>query len=209
MTFGNDTIMRRLTSCWLFSLMLGIASMPALADEVEQAASAWTVTELMQGLAQVKKSSATFIELKHLSMLKEPLAFSGTLEYTAPGRLEKRTLLPKPESMVLDRDRLEVQSGGAGKKRVLSLQAYPAIWAFVESIRSTLAGDLDTLNRFYRVSLEGQRGKWQLTLLPLDSKMKDMVSEIRIGGSGEQVNTIEIREAGGDYSVMSISKGGS
>ncbi|MBI5430978.1 MAG: outer membrane lipoprotein carrier protein LolA [Nitrosomonadales bacterium] len=201
--------MRRLTSCWLFSLMLGIASMPALADEVEQAASAWTVTELMQGLAQVKKSSATFIELKHLSMLKEPLAFSGTLEYTAPGRLEKRTLLPKPESMVLDRDRLEVQSGGAGKKRVLSLQAYPAIWAFVESIRSTLAGDLDTLNRFYRVSLEGQRGKWQLTLLPLDSKMKDMVSEIRIGGSGEQVNTIEIREAGGDYSVMSISKGGS
>lgn len=200
-----------LKACWLLacSLMLCVALTPALADEVEQAASAWTVTELMQSLAQVKKSSATFIELKHLSMLKEPLAFSGTLEYTAPGRLEKRTLLPKPESMVLDKDRLEVQSGGAGKKRVLSLQDYPAIWAFVESIRSTLAGDLDTLNRFYRVSLEGQRGKWQLTLLPLDSKMKDMVSEIRIGGSGEQVNTIEIREAGGDYSVMSISKGGS
>jgi len=205
MTFGNDSIMTRLAACWLLSIMLCIALTPAFADEAEQVASTWTVNELMRGMAQVKKSRATFVEHKYISMLTEPLSYSGTLEYTAPGRLEKRTLRPRPESMVLDQDRLEVESGDAGK-RVLSLQDYPAIWAFVESIRSTLAGDLETLQRFYQVKLEGRHKKWKLKLLPLDSKMKDMVREIRINGSGDQIITIEIREAGGDHSVMEISR---
>ena len=205
MTFGNNLTMTRLTAFGFSLFTLCVAVMPALADEV-QGTPTWTVTELMRDLAQVKKSKATFVEHKYLSMLKKPLSFSGTLEYTAPGRLEKRTLLPKPESMVLDQDRLEVQSGGAGQKRVLSLQDYPAIWAFVESIRSTLAGDLETLNRFYLVTLEGNSQEWLLILQPLDSKMKGMVSEIRINGGADQINTIEIRESGGDYSVMNISR---
>lgn len=160
----------------------------------------------MRSLAQVKKSSATFVERKHLSMLKTPLEFSGTLVYAAPGHLEKHTLLPKPESMVLDQDKLVVQSGDGRQKRALSLQDYPAIWVFVESFRSTLAGDMETLNRFYRVTLEGHPKQWQLVLLPIDTKMKNMVSEIRISGSAGQINTIEIKEPEGDYSVMSISK---
>lgn len=160
----------------------------------------------MRSLAHVKKSNATFVERKHLSMLKTPLEFSGTLVYTAPGHLEKNTLLPKPESLVLDQDKLVVQSGEERQKHTLSLQDYPVIWAFVESFRSTLAGDLETLNRFYRVTLEGHLKQWQLVLRPIDSKMRNLVSEIRIRGVAEQINTIEIREPEGDYSVMSISK---
>ncbi|MDH4234579.1 MAG: outer membrane lipoprotein carrier protein LolA [Gallionella sp.] len=166
----------------------------------------WSVAELMRNLAQVKNSRATFVEHKHLSMLTTPLKFSGTLEYIAPGRLEKHTLLPKPESLILDQDKLVVQQGEAGKKRTLSLQDYPSIWAFVESIRSTLAGDIGTLNRFYHVTLKGQPKQWQLMLNPVDSKMQSLVSEILIKGSLEQIRTIEIRETSGDYSVMNISK---
>jgi hypothetical protein len=188
------------------SLMLGIAS--AIAEDVQETAF-WTLEELMQEMAKVKKSSATFTERKYLSMLKKPLSFSGTLEYSAPGRFEKITLLPKREVMVLDGDRLEVESGGANRKRVLSLQGYPAIWALVESIRSTLAGDAQTLNRFYLATLEGQRKQWHLELLPRDPKMRSMVTEIHISGRNEQISTIEIREAGGDYSVMEIKKDGS
>lgn len=187
--------------------MLGIA--PAIAEEAAQEAAFWTLEELMQEMAKVKKSSATFTERKYLSMLKKPLNFSGTLEYSAPGRFEKITLLPKREAMVLDGDRLEVENGGANRKRVLSLQGYPAIWALVESIRSTLAGDAQTLNRFYLATLVGQRKQWRLELLPRDPKMRNMVTEIHISGRNEQISTIEIREAGGDYSVMEIKKVGS
>jgi len=160
----------------------------------------------MRSLAHVKKSNATFVERKYLSMLKTPLEFSGTLVYSAPGHLEKYTLLPKPESLVLDQDKLVVQSGDGRKKHTLSLQDYPVIWAFVESFRSTLAGDMETLNRFYSVTLEGHPKQWLLILRPVDAQMKNLVSEIRINGSLEQISTIETRESGGDYSVMSISK---
>ena len=108
--------------------------------------------------------------------------------------------------MVLDQDTLVVQSGEAHQKRTLSLQNYPAVWAFVESFRSTLAGDITTLNRFYHVTLEGRPKQWLLILRPIDAQIKNLVSEIRISGSLEQINTIETREAGGDYSVMNIRK---
>lgn len=191
---------------WPIMISAVLAIVPASAAEPEPDAAPWSLKELMHDLAQVKKSKATFVERKHLSMLKTPLSFSGKLEYTAPGRLEKHTLLPKPESMILDQDKLIVQDGETGSKRVLSLQEYPSVWAFVESIRSTLAGDIDTLGRFYHVSLKGQRDQWQLILQPVGSKIKSLVNGILIKGSFDQIDTIEIRESGGDYSVMSIRK---
>lgn len=190
----------------LLMLCVGMVSTATFAEEAEKDAPAWTINELMHGLAQVKKSRATFVERKFISILKTPLEYSGTLVYIAPGHLEKYTLLPKPESMVLDQNTVIVQSGEAQQKRTLSLQDYPAIWAFVESFRSTLAGDIATLNRFYHVTLEGHPRQWLLILRPVDDKMKSLVSEIRISGSLDQISTIETRESGGDHSVMNIIK---
>jgi hypothetical protein len=191
---------------WLLMLYTGLAATPTYAEEPKIDAPAWTIDELMHGLAQVKKSKATFIERKFISILKAPLEYSGTLIYSSPGHLEKYTLLPKPESMVLDQNNLVIQSGDAHQKRTLSLQDYPAIWAFVESFRSTLAGDIATLNHFYHVTLEGHPKQWLLILRPVDDTMKSLVSEIRINGSLDQISTIETRESGGDHSVMSITK---
>lgn len=202
--FGNNFFLRAAAS--LLTLCISVVPTSTRADETEKNAATWAITELMHGLAQVKESKASFVERKHLSILKTPLEYSGTLAYSAPGYLEKQTLLPKPESMVLDQDKLVVQSGAANRKRTLSLQDYPVIWAFVESFRATLAGDLQALNRFYAVTLEGNSRQWLLILHPLDAKMKSLISEIRISGSMEQINTIETREAGGDYSVMSIQR---
>ena len=82
------------------------------------------------------------------------------------------------------------------------------IWAFVESIRSTLAGDLPTLRRFYQLSLDGGERRWRLTLKPNEPGMQDVVSEIRISGDRSWINAIEIIETGGDRSVMTITKDG-
>ena len=184
-------------------LFFNFLSTPSLAQP--ETASTWTVDQLMQSLAQVKESNATFVERKHLSILKTPIEYSGTLAYRAPGRLEKKTLLPKPESMILDQDKLIVQMSNSRRKHTLSLQDYPVVWAFVESFRATLAGDQQTLNRFYSASLEGPSGQWLLTLHPTDAKMKDLISKIRITGSREKIHSIETREKGGDYSVMTIT----
>jgi len=170
--------------------------------------SEWGVEELMRRLAGIKSSTARFTERKHLAILNAPLESSGTLVYTAPGRLEKHTLAPRRESLVLERDQLTLEDKERKQRRTVSLPDYPVIWAFVEGIRSTLAGDLPTLNRYYQVGLDGGERQWRLTLKPSDPKMLEFVSEIRIGGSRDGINSIEIVESGGDRSVMAITKDG-
>ena len=166
----------------------------------------WGIEQLMQDLGQVKSAKGRFVERKYLAVLNAPLESSGTLVYTAPARLEKNTLLPKPDTLVLERDKLAIEYKDRNQRRTLVLQDYPVIWAFVESIRSTLAGDLPTLNRFYLASLEGSEDKWRLSLKPADPKMQTFVKEIHIGGRGNRVRSIEIMETEGDHSLMTITE---
>jgi hypothetical protein len=164
----------------------------------------WGLPELMQELRAVKSAHGKFVERKYLAALSAPLELSGTLAYTAPGRLEKRTVQPRAERLLLEGNTLTVED--QKRRRSYALEQNPPIWAFVESIRSTLAGDLETLNRFYDVRLEGERSAWRLTLRPSEPSMQSMVSEIRIGGRGAWLEAIEVLDAGGDRSVMTITR---
>jgi len=206
MIFGSSPFARRVwTVLWLFAA--GVCSYSAIAAEAGGAAG-WDIKRLMQELAQVKTAKGSFVERKHLAILDAPLELSGTLVYIAPNRLEKHTLVPQAESLVLERDELTIEGKKRNQRRTLVLQDYPVIWAFVESIRSTLAGDLPTLSRFYQVSLDGGERRWRLTLKPSERGMQDVVSEIRISGDRSWINAIEIIEAGGDRSVMTITREG-
>lgn len=164
---------------------------------------AWGLAELMIDLGRVKQAKGTFVEKKYLKLLNAPLESSGQLIYTAPYRLEKLTLAPKPESMVVDQDTLTVEM--RGRKRSLQIQDYPVLWAFVESIRGTLKGDLSALQQFYQVKLEGSRQAWQLQLQPTEKKMSALIQVIVIRGSKDRIATIEITESDGDRSVMTVT----
>jgi len=167
--------------------------------------SKWDLAQLMQDLRQVKTARGRFVERKYLAILNTPLESSGTLVYIAPGRLEKHMLAPRQESLTLDGDTLLIENKETGQRRRVVLQEQPVVWAFVESIRSTLAGDLQTLNRFYEVSLEGDASRWRLRLKPTQPRMREVASEIRVSGNGTWVGVIEILDAGGDRSVMTIT----
>ena len=166
-------------------------------------AAEWGVQQLMGGLAQVKSAKARYTERKTVALLSAPLDSEGTLVYTAPGRLEKRTTAPRPESLLLDGDRLTLES--QGKRRTFALQAYPVIWAFVESIRSTLAGDLNALTRNYSAGVAGDASRWRLTLRPLDPSLSNIVEHVEITGSQGVVRTVEIFQADGDRSLMTLT----
>ena len=160
----------------------------------------------MRAMKAVESSKARFSERKELAILNEPLASSGTLVYRAPDRLEKHTLVPERASLVLEGDRLVVENAERGGRKSFAMHEHPVIWAFVEGIRSTLAGNLSMLRRFYHVELEGSEPDWRLVLRPREPEMKAVVDQIRISGGGTSISRIEIRETGGDRSVMTISR---
>ena len=166
--------------------------------------SEWSIEQLMQLLSKTQSARASFVETKSIAMLDAPVESSGELFYKAPDHFEKRTLKPKPESMVLDGNTLVLEHGK--KKRSLQLQNYPEIAAFIESIRGTLAGDRQALERTYQLDLQGSMQQWELLLKPIDSKMQKMVEHIRISGVENVLRTIEITQADGDSSLMTIEQ---
>lgn len=165
-------------------------------------AAEWDIDQLMRTLAQTRSGHASFIEKKSIAILEKPVESSGELFYSAPDRLEKRTLKPKAESMLLNHGTLTIEQ--KGKQHVLQLQSYPEIAAFIDSIRGTLAGDRKALERTYKLNLEGDEQNWTLMLLPLDAKMKKVVARIRISGERNELRNIEINQADGDSSLMTI-----
>jgi hypothetical protein len=165
-------------------------------------AADWGISQLMQDLAQRGAERALFVEKKFLAILDQPLESSGELRYVPPDRLEKRTLKPKPELLVLDRDRLSVERGN--QTHSLRLSDYPEIAAFVESLRGTLAGDRKALERVYRLELHGDRERWTLVMFPLDARLAAMVLRIDVTGTRDRVRSIEILQADGDRSVMTV-----
>lgn len=163
-----------------------------------------TLEQLMPMLRKSEPAHARFVETRTLRILNKPLVLTGTLVYVPPDRLERHTLTPRPQSMVVDADRLVLEDKTRGRTRTLALQDHPVLWAFIESFRATLAGDLATLERFYRVELEGSEAHWGMQLTPREDAMLAVVRTIRIEGSDGRVARVEIEEVHGDRSVMTI-----
>lgn len=185
-------------------LLLAALSAAAAATNINTTPRAGTsdLDTVMGLLAQRQHGRVEFVEQKFLSVLDHPIESSGELLYDAPDRLEKRTLLPRAETLVLDGSVLTMERGG--HKRVLDLHRYPQIQPFVESIRATLAGDRGALERVFHVEFAGGVRRWSLTLAPLDRQLQRTIKQVQIDGSQDQLQRVEIRQTDGDRSLMTL-----
>ena len=158
--------------------------------------------ELLKLLAARRHGHVTFTEVQELAMLDRPLQSSGELLYDAPDRLEKRTLKPRVQNLVLEHGVLTARRGH--RTYVMELRDYPQVVPFVESIRATLAGDRAALERFFRVQFDGTLAHWTLLLVPVDASLAGAVKDIRIEGERDAIRTVEIRHSDGDRSLLTI-----
>lgn len=205
MTLSPPSIARQLpfdkslAAILLAALFVGTAFPGSAAAAGE---SDWTLERLMSTLAHNKSGHASFVETKYISIAAKPIESSGELEFEAPDHLEKRTVTPKPERLVVDGDKLTVERNH--HQYTMSLTHYPELDAFIESIRATLAGNRYALERIYNVSVGGHGDDWTLTLTPLDSRMLKAVRTITLDGTRDVLRTVVIQQADGDHSVMQL-----
>jgi len=180
------------------TLILLFASTACLA-----APPGFTVSQLMSLLAQRRQGEVKFAQTDYLHVLDQPVKSSGVLVYRAPDHLEKRTLEPKKESMILQGDELTVQRGR--KTYHVQVSAYPQAAPYVDAIRDTLAGNEAGLERVFKVGLTGTRDDWKLQLVPLDKGAARRVRRVQIDGGADVIHTVEIFQADGDKSVMTLA----
>jgi hypothetical protein len=184
---------------------LAIAASASAADAPSPSASGWSLDALMASLHQVRAASAHFVELKTVHMLTRPIRATGTLSYVAPDRLEKITTAPAPETIRLDGGTL-TGTRSNGDNYSVDIGGHSEIAAMVEGIRSTLAGDLPTLQHYYTIAFSGSPDRWQMDLSPKDRRVREKVDRIRISGAGTTLDMIAVEEKDGDRSEMTMTQ---
>jgi len=190
---GSRSGNRRLPAVVLSGVMALGAAGACLADGLDA---------LMSLLAQRKHGHVSFVEEHFLAVLDRPVESSGELLYDAPDHLEKRTLKPKPESLVLDHGVITAHRGR--HTYVLNLSDYPQIVPLIDSIRATLAGDRAALERIFKVRFDGDLEHWKLLLAPSDAAVAHNVKQIRIEGARDAIHSVEIQQTDGDRSLLTI-----
>lgn len=180
------------------ALALVFAALPAGADPLQ-------LPDLMHRLAEVKARRAHFVEEKHIGVLDVPLRSFGELVYVAPDRLEKHTLQPRPEDLMLDGDMLTIARPDK-QPMTIDIRNYPQAAVLIASVRGTLAGDVAALKQFYRIELHGTLAAWQLQLVPRDGQMRDLFNDIEIDGVRDDVRLIRYDQPNGDHAVMTIAR---
>jgi Outer membrane lipoprotein carrier protein LolA-like len=214
MTFGksNGSGSLRLPTLFLIWLFLPGPAPVSLAQtppqsEREAGPTDWNVDQLIESLARNRQAEVRFEETAFSNLLTQPVKTHGILRFIPPAGLEKHITTPHDERYLVEGDTVLFESKTKGTSRTLSLHDYPALRAFIEAFRSTLANDVVTLKRFYRVTLQGEPRRWVLILRPLDKAVQELVESIQFSGDREQVSSIEILAPDGDRSVMLITTG--
>jgi Outer membrane lipoprotein carrier protein LolA-like len=190
---GRDTGVR---------VAVAATAVPSAVASATEAPSTQDLDKLMGLLAQRQHGHVTFVEEHFLAVLDRPVESSGELLYDAPDHLEKRTLKPKPETVVLEHGVITAHRGR--HTYVLNLSDYPQIVPLIDSIRATLAGDRASLERIFKVTLDGALDHWKLVLLPSDTAVAKSVKQIRIEGAQDAIHSVEIQQADGDRSLLTI-----
>ena len=183
----------------LDAILLGLALLLGAASP----AWAFDLSELMSQLARQKSGEAGFVEQRFVRGVDGPLNSAGTLSFTAPDKLARKTVTPRPESMVVDGNTLTLSR--AGRTRTLTLDSMPELQGMVDALRGTLMGDSKLLQQHFRTELAGSPASWTLDLKPLDERLASQVKNVRLSGRQGQVLGVEMEFIGGDRSVMTIT----
>ena len=191
----------------LISISFAVISFAAIAVE-----NSWTTKQLLHQLSEVSFAKISFVETKHSMFLTTDLVIEGNIEYRSPDYLEKNTLSPTPEKIVIDGDSMIVEKiteGGKNntilRKNRYSIRSHPSLKATVGGILPVLAGNYGMLNENYEMVIDGLREGWTLKLVPKLTEILDYIGEINLSGKDAYILEYVIIQADGDESVMKLS----
>jgi outer membrane lipoprotein-sorting protein len=166
-------------------------------------APAFDLARLMQLLAATPSSEVPYVEKKFSALLSQPVVSSGTLVYRRPDVVEKNMATPRRESYRIAGRELVVARNGTERRMALSSE--PLLGAFAASLRGVLSGDAKQLGEYFRLALDGTESEWKLEMTPIDEEIARYVTRIIVTGRAGRVREVEVREASGDRSVMTVN----
>ena len=179
-----------------FALLLLLAGAATLAHGLTAA----DLQRLLQGTA---RPDVRYEEVRESPWLSSPVTTRGVLHVNGQV-LEKRVETPRAETWRLLDDRVEwVGPGNAGRKQILFSQA-PALQALADVTRRAVAGDLEALERDFRISVQGDERVWSARLQPRGGVVMRQLESVELQGTGQQLRVLIVTERAGERTTTRL-----
>ena len=175
---------------------------PRLFAEARQ----WSLPDVMGALARRRSGTARFREERHFRHLTAPIILTGTLSYTAAGRLVKSVETPRKERLVIDGNTVIIHGADNEPPRTALLSDIPALAGTIIALRAILSGDVAMLRRHFTVSLTGVVRDWRIILVPRPGPLRERIARITVNGIAGSPSRFEVRQPDGDRIVTYITE---
>jgi hypothetical protein len=156
---------------------------------------------LIQRLAKPAPATIDFKEWRFSALLEEPLVVSGELRYLAADHLERFVQQPYREKTIIRGESVRVERHGE-KLRTFALKRAPELKGLLSAFGALLTGDGSALEKDFEISAGGDAERWELTLVPRDTRARQHVAQLIVTGAANEPSCLMMGKAGESQSVM-------
>lgn len=178
-------------------MLLCSAALPCIAAPEPGAAAQVDAGWILRALARPAPVSTAFVELRGSPLLKAPLRIEGEYQRPDNDSLVREVRSPYAETTTLRNGEATIVRAGKAPRK-FSLARVPELAGLQASFGALLSGDRASLERHYRLSSQGTRQQWTLSLVPIDARMQGGVRDITLYGRGAELRCIETQPVKGD-----------
>jgi outer membrane lipoprotein-sorting protein len=159
---------------------------------------------LMELFASSGGVRAHFRELRHLSILTDPIETTGMLYFAPPDRLARHVTRPGRSSVIVEAGRVSLADETG--QQVYDFETNEIARALIGNLMVVFRGDLESLKARYSISFDSNGENWTLDLEPRSRALRGIVERIRFMGRSRELSVMETRESNGDRTIMRFSE---
>ena len=178
-------------------MLLCSAALPCVAAPEASAAQPVDAGWILQKLARPAPMRTAFIELRGSPLLKAPLRIEGEYQRPDNDSLVREVRSPYAETTTLRNGEATIVRAGKSPRK-FPLARVPELAGLQASFGALLSGDRALLEKHYRLSAQGTRQQWTLSLVPIEAQMQASVRDITLYGRGAELRCIETRPGKGE-----------
>ncbi len=187
----------------LLSLGAGLLLAAAPVAATLCASTAECVRAVQQAQGDTRTLSADFVQVKHLSLLEEPIVSSGHLLLKRPDHVLVRIDKPQAATVRINNGQLDIPSLPERERRAIAM--------------APMAGRIGDLGAIFSGSVEGLEEKFDVTagaesdgiavrLVPREESLKQIFRTIELRFDGPQllIHRIRLEDALGDHLEITL-----
>lgn len=166
----------------------------------------------MQQFSGIVHAKLVFRETRNSAFIVTDLVTTGSIEYRQPDYIEKNTISPIVEKIVINGDYVSIEKAarhkaGEGVTQVqkYSIQSHPVLATSVASLRAMLGGNLARIRKDFEIELEGSGADWRLNLIPSNPEILKHFDRITLHGRDARIQKVVSVQANGDQSMLDLT----